>query len=82
MDSKKTEVANLLEQALKALTGLPPVVIPDGHFQCECCGRVFPDGWSEDEAKAESHHYFGDIPQEDLASICDDCWKAIHPDRN
>jgi len=31
---------------------------------------------------AEMESYFGPVPVEERAVVCDDCWAAIHPARN
>ena len=47
-------------------------------FTCEGCGQTFEKEWSDSEAMAESREIFGDNwKQEDLAVICDDCFKGL-----
>jgi hypothetical protein len=51
-------------------------------FTCALCGETFARGWSEEEAAEESRLLFGDLPPDDLAVVCDDCFARIHPHRN
>jgi len=47
-------------------------------FTCEACGKTFPTGWTDAEARAEAKaNGWGDIAQDDMAIICDDCYKEI-----
>jgi hypothetical protein len=54
------------------------------EFICEECGKVCTSSWTDDEAQAEAHQLWGDVPDADLAIICDDCfqelmaWKSGH----
>ncbi len=50
------------------------VLRPD-EFRCEMCGRIFPKGWSEEEAAAEMARNFNEEPKDDDAILCDDCYK-------
>lgn len=61
-------------------------MMPDAKretFVCCKCGGSFPFS-EEDDAAAmeESRSFFGDVPQEELAIVCDGCWEVIHPARN
>ena len=44
-------------------------------FTCEYCKETFDNAWSEEEAKAEALEAFGTL--EDMAVICDPCWKKM-----
>lgn len=51
---------------------------------CDNCGLVMEidDDWTEEEKVAEMKANIGDIPPEDRATVCDDCYEAImrsHP---
>ena len=46
-------------------------------FTCNHCGGVFESNWTEEEAKAEQHKNWGDIPDEDMVQICDDCYQKF-----
>lgn len=46
-------------------------------FTCADCGGVFDMAWSDEEARAESKEQWGDIPSDDLAVVCDDCYQAL-----
>lgn len=48
-------------------------------YKCEQCDSVFEFAWTDGEAEAEKEDLFGDIPDEDCATICDDCFKKICP---
>lgn len=52
-----------------------------GTFTCDMCGETFPqaDDWTEEDRVAEMKTNFGDLPEEDRASVCDDCYKEIKP---
>ena len=43
------------------------------------CGGVFEKAWTDEEALAESKSNFGEIPQEERAVVCDDCFNKMHP---
>lgn len=50
-------------------------------WTCDCCGGIFlknPD-FSEEEKLAEMRANVGEIPEDDRASVCDDCYAAILP---
>lgn len=42
-------------------------------FTCDMCAGTYEMAWSDDEARAESKRVFGDVPEDDLAVICDNC---------
>lgn len=49
-------------------------------YTCEMCKKMFESAWSDEEARAEMVHMFpmdADVPQEELANICDMCYKLI-----
>lgn len=49
-------------------------------YQCAHCGGTFESGWTDDEANAEAERLYGvkDASQrDDMAQICDDCFKAF-----
>lgn len=46
-------------------------------FTCESCGQTFGKKWTDEEAFLESADVFGVRPVKDLATICDDCWRAM-----
>ena len=48
-------------------------------FQCELCGGTFELGRSYEDAMAESRELFATCPKEDLAEVCDDCFKLFSP---
>ena len=56
--------------------------LASNEYRCALCGNVFVKGQSDAEALAEKRAYFGDVPEEDCAVVCEDCWQKIHPQRN
>lgn len=53
-----------------------------GTFVCAVCKGEFSfdPSWSEEDALAEMHEKFGDVPESDRRVICDDCFKMIEKD--
>jgi hypothetical protein len=45
------------------------------HYICSVCKGFFEKGWSEDEANKESKELWGDLAEDQLAVICEDCFK-------
>jgi len=60
----------------------PKHAIDAGWFICARCGGRFEAGRSETECQAEKEQYFGDIPDDECATVCDACWSLVRPDRN
>jgi len=56
-------------------------ILAPNEYRCMLCGQVYEKGWSEEEAMAESRAIWGQIPQQNLAVICDECWQKIRPDK-
>lgn len=51
---------------------------PKKQYRCEQCGGVFDFGWTDEEAKAEmAANGWGDMPPEDMAIVCDDCYNGV-----
>lgn len=46
-------------------------------YECEYCHGVFEFEWTEEEALAEMQETFGELPEEDQAIVCDDCYNKI-----
>lgn len=49
------------------------------EFKCEECLGIFehdPD-WTEEDKLTEVNENFPELPQEERASVCDDCYKEI-----
>jgi hypothetical protein len=44
---------------------------------CDACGKWFHPARSEEEARAESRVAWGELPEEDLAVVCDSCYRAM-----
>lgn len=57
-------------------------MVAENEYTCEACKGVFTKGWSDGEAAAESRVNFGDLPKDDMAIICDDCYRALMAPRN
>jgi len=49
-------------------------LVKRGEFRCEDCGGVYENGWSDEEASAESQAAFGITTG---AVVCDDCYNKI-----
>jgi hypothetical protein len=43
-------------------------------FTCELCKGKFEKAWDDKEAMQESIELWGNVPPQDLAMICDDCF--------
>lgn len=51
-------------------------------YECEHCGEVFEEGWSEEESKAEAAEIFGKPIEEwkiEPILVCDDCYQKMLP---
>ena len=46
-------------------------------YKCGLCNKEFKAAWTEEEAKAEMIANFGDVPEEDQAVVCDDCYNKM-----
>jgi hypothetical protein len=46
------------------------------EYTCAICKETFVNGWTVEEALAESKALFGDIPVSELSNVCDDCFKV------
>lgn len=46
-------------------------------FKCSACGGTFEKARSDEEAEAEMHETFGDLPKDDQSVVCDQCWEII-----
>jgi DNA-directed RNA polymerase subunit RPC12/RpoP len=49
----------------------------DNEYKCASCGEIFEKGWSDEESMEETKKNFGDVPENELEVICDDCYKKI-----
>lgn len=47
------------------------------QFTCADCGETFDKGRSDEEALKESKEIWGEIPQEDMEIICEDCYQKM-----
>ena len=47
------------------------------EFICEYCQGTFERGWTEEEAAAEFGDNFPGNTADDLAEICDECYKEF-----
>ncbi len=43
-------------------------------YNCAVCGETFTKGRSDEEARAEQHELWGDLPDEECDILCDDCF--------
>ena len=48
-------------------------------YTCAVCKNTYEKGWSDQEQEKEMKEIWGDIPKEDRAIICDDCFKNRTP---
>lgn len=46
-------------------------------YVCMACNQEQEKGWTDDEAMEESKQLFGELPTEELAIVCDDCFRAM-----
>ena len=44
-------------------------------FTCSACGNTYPKGRDDEEALADSKLIWGNIPEDSLCMICDDCFQ-------
>jgi hypothetical protein len=57
----------------------------NGTFTCENCGEVFENESTDEEADAEAERLFGvknahskvGDGDDDMAIVCEDCWKLM-----
>ncbi len=48
------------------------------HFTCAHCGETYIQGWSDEEALAQTRADYGiNVRADDRAVICDDCYTAM-----
>ena len=48
--------------------------VPTETYTCSRCKETFTKITPEEEARAECRGIFGDIPKEEMAIVCHDCW--------
>ncbi len=46
-------------------------------YTCEACNRTFDKVDTDDDVKAEAQVLWGDVDPDQLATVCDDCFKAV-----
>jgi DNA-directed RNA polymerase subunit RPC12/RpoP len=51
--------------------------IKKNEFKCSSCGNIYKKGWSDKEAMEECADIWGDVPAEEQAIVCDDCFKKV-----
>lgn len=49
------------------------------EYKCELCKGVFKKGWSDKEMLVEMERDFPNLPEEERAVVCDDCYNALIP---
>ena len=52
----------------------------DNEYKCEICQNIYEKGWSDEEAENEVKEIWGEIPQNQRATICDDCFNKRSPE--
>ena len=51
-----------------------------GIYTCANCGKRFESEWSDEEVRKEAEENgFGDLPDDEKAIVCDDCYNKIMP---
>jgi len=50
-----------------------------GTYTCARCGGTFGKGWSDEEAATEAAGSFTAVELEEVAVVCDDCYKEFMP---
>ena len=48
-------------------------------YVCAQCGGEFSKGRPDEEAEIEKDALWGDVPLDECAVVCDDCFKAMVP---
>lgn len=61
---------------------MTPEEIESETFQCALCGEVFEKARTHEECLDEHRLHFKKVPVEEMAIVCDSCWKRVHPGRN
>jgi hypothetical protein len=51
--------------------------VTHGTFTCSLCAETYEKARSDDEAMEESQEIFGEYGAEDLAAVCDPCWREM-----
>lgn len=46
-------------------------------YTCAACRGFFKQDWTKEEVMKESKELFGDISEDQLCTVCDDCFKMI-----
>lgn len=52
-------------------------IVKGSTFTCAKCAGIFEATRSDEEALAESHQIFGEMAREDLAIVCESCWREL-----
>ena len=47
------------------------------EYRCDMCGKTYGKEISDKEAVSEKEELFGDMPMDDMAIVCDDCWNKL-----
>jgi hypothetical protein len=69
-------------QGQSGYTGGMAIATKGEDYTCALCGKTHTAQRTEDECLYEMETFFGKVPEEEIAVICDDCWQKIHPNRN
>lgn len=46
-------------------------------YRCAACGEEYEKGWTDEEAAAEAETLFTAEERQDMAVVCDDCWRKM-----
>jgi DNA-directed RNA polymerase subunit RPC12/RpoP len=50
----------------------------ENEYKCSACNKLFRKGWTDEEAAMETiKNGFENIPPEDMAIICEDCYNNL-----
>jgi len=49
------------------------------EFKCDMCLKIYLKGWGEKEKFAEMREIWGEIPPEERATLCNDCFNRRTP---
>ena len=47
------------------------------QYTCQGCGRSFVSEWTEEEKMQEMRDLWGNLPPEEQATVCDDCFQRL-----
>ena len=51
----------------------------ENEYRCASCRNIYEKGWSDKEARKEMQEIWGEVPEQQRAVICDDCFNRRTP---